>query len=566
MHLLSHCKTEERVKRQLVEAILFERLLPFELIEEKESTIFLIKGRTHTFQCKGRITAFDRYRIVERSILKINQDGTSQDVSLNHLIEELTTDGNIRSKVLLELQQTILLSKWNERNVPILSTRRDLPYEELESAITEGHPYHPCYKARTGFTLADHENYGPEANYSFQLCWIAIPRTTVRSSFPSNEIEFWKKELGEETYSILINRLKEQGGDFSIHTLFPVHPWQWKNFIQQHTLDLSILFLGCVGDSYRATQSVRTLWNETDLRKSHIKLAMNMVNTSSLRIFEPHSVCTAPEISTWLCRVQETDPFLQDRLVLLQEYAGSIVDTKSPTIQGQLAVIWRESVRAVLKQGEEAVPVNALSLMEQDGKPFIDDWLQKYGIEKWLVQFIEVAVLPVWHLLIAHGIGVEAHAQNMVLLHEDGWPTRLILRDFHESVEYTESFLSAPTLLPDFNSLHTDYLNAPNDKYYWMSSVEALRELVMDTLFVFHLSELSYLLEIHYHYLEERFWKQVQEILNKHLQAFPELVERHKLVQSDNSKIAVESLFTKKIKPGQSDYRHFIQNSLLIND
>ncbi len=148
-----------------------------------------------------------------------------------------------------------------------------------------------------------------------------------------------------------------------------------------------------------------------------------------------------------------SDTFLQKecRLVLLKEYASVAFERNDhPELNGQIGAIWRESVHLYLESDEKAVPFTALMMTEQDGRLFVDEWLKEYGTERWIKRFLEVAVLPVWHLLVAHGIGIEAHAQNMILFHEDGWPMRIALRDFHESVEYVHDYVVRTDLVPNF--------------------------------------------------------------------------------------------------------------------
>ena len=300
---------------------------------------------------------------------------------------------------------------------------------------------------------------------------------------------------------------------------------------------------------------------------------MNMVNTSSLRKLHAHAVCAAPHISAWLKQVIQLDAYLQEEasLGVLEEYAGIIFEPNankhSSTLEGQLGSIWRESVRSYMKDEEEAVPFTILMMMEIDGRPFIDDWLCRYGTEEWVKRLIEVSVIPVWHLLVAHGIAVEAHAQNMILLHQNGWPTRVVLRDFHDSIEYMEEFIADRSLIPDFEKLHDRLKDAPADHYYWMSSVEALRELAMDTLFVFHLSELSYLLEKHYGFAETHFWSQVKDGIQKHFERFPLLCSRNEQLQHNSTQIYVESLLTKKLQnQEEGNFRHIVNNALAQAD
>ncbi|MBP3952662.1 IucA/IucC family protein [Bacillus suaedae] len=566
-------KAATRVRRQLVEAILFEGLVEYkveQLVNEPPLSSFVF-GTKRKYYCVGRTTAFNRIRLIENRIFEKLPGSQLREALIEEVLEEVVSDMKTKERILNELLQTVRLCEWNESHIVQLRSRRESSYEELESEITEGHPYHPCFKSRTGFTLDDHERYGPEAKQSFSLKWLAVRRNRVTLSVPEDEVEFWISELGMTMWQELLSQLKERNLTFGEYTFLPVHPWQWKA-IQHRLLSESIkksdiLLLDVGGDRYRSTQSVRTLWNESNPKRAYIKLPMNMVNTSSLRKLEPHSVCAAPSISAWIETIIQSDPYLKEEasLTVLKEYAGIMFEgedgNENKEIEGQLGVIWRESVHNDLKKDEDAVPFTALMIMENDGQPFIAPWLKQYNAQKWVEQLINVSVIPVWHLLVAHGIAVEAHAQNMILVHKNGWPIRVILRDFHESVEFVEEYLEDPSRVPLFATIHKNYKDGPLDQFFWMSSVEALRELVMDTLFVFHLSELSFLLENQNNYREDFFWKQVDQALIKHLELFPHLIERHQQLQYANDQIYVESLLKKKVQnKGDESFRHLVNN------
>jgi len=546
--------TEARVKKQLVEAMIYEGLIQF---DERDGTFFLF-GKSRTYRLRGKRMAFDRVRLDEENM----------EATLEELVEECIADDEAKRRLIRELTQTINLCEWNETHLFHPVSRRDASYEELESEIMEGHPYHPCFKSRIGFSVEDHKQYGPEAKRSFPLIWTAVKRNKVRIELPGDEEAFWRKELGTLMWEYLLQQLHSMGESFETYTFLPIHPYQWESIQEQlenHLNAREILLLVVKGDYYRATQSVRTLWNESNPEKANIKLSMNMVNTSSVRTLQPHGVCAAPYLSTWLDHIIQKDVYLKNEasLVMLKEYAGITFESSEQELEGQLGAIWRESLRLYVEVDERAVPFNALSLIEQDGRPFIDDWLNRYGIETWLNQLLRVSVVPVWHLLIAHGIAIEAHAQNMILLHKNGWPTKVVLRDFHDSLEYVEEFLVDQDLVPNFRSIHPAFKDAPVNQYYWMSSVEALRELAMDTLFVFHLSELSALLEKHYGYKEEKFWNAVDTVISLHLDKFPELKQRHKQVEINKQSIYVESLLKKKLnRKSGSEFRHLVKNKL----
>ncbi|MFJ7183151.1 IucA/IucC family protein [Lysinibacillus xylanilyticus] len=568
---------ELRVRRQLVEAMIFEGLIKYEETRlDKWTSIFTLVGQKCTYRCEGRRMAFDRIRIKEDSIFLKGKDETLLEASLEDLVDELLSTRKDKVRLLKELHLTSKLCEWNDRYLQMPMSRRSSSYEELESEIIEGHPYHPCFKSRTGFTIDDHKDYGPEAKQSFTLQWVAVRRSYVRISVLEEEENFWKRELGHLLWEDLLATLAVFDGAFEEYTFLPVHPWQWHNMKQELAglmEQKDLIPLNVKGDYYRATQSVRTLWNFSNPKKAQLKCSMNMVNTSSLRKLHSHAVCAAPHISAWLKRVIQLDDYLHNEasLIVLEEYAGIIFEPNikkhSRKLEGQLGSIWRESVRLYMKDEEEAVPFTVLMMMEVDGRPFIDEWLCRYGMEEWVKRLIEVSVIPVWHLLVAHGIAVEAHAQNMILLHQNGWPTRVVLRDYHDSIEYMEEFIADRSLVPDFETIHEHFKGAPVDHYYWMSSVEALRELAMDTLFVFHLSELSYLLEEQYRFAETRFWSLVKNGIQKHFERFPSLCSRNEQLQHTSTHIYVESLLTKKVQnQEEGNFRHIVNNTLAQAD
>lgn len=562
---------KSRVIKQLVEALLFEQLVPYHYTN---GNFWFSVGDTR-YIARGHISSFGRIRLDATYIKQIAPFKTAT-IDLPTLINALPASDATKDQLLKELSQTIGFSEWNDAHLTPIKSRRDLNYSALESAILEGHPYHPCFKARTGFSLSDHASYSPEAGSEFKLHWLAIKRQFLAANLPTEEDCFWQQELGESTLTTLRQRLQVLTPDSQEYGLLPIHPWQRNKLstaLSQPINNKEIIDLGECGDSYQATISVRTLLNITSPQKAHVKLPMNMVNTSSLRTIEPHSVTTAPVISNWLDTLIKQDSWYQKRqnFAIQHEYAGIVV--RHPNVAAgsehwanklspSLSVIFRNS--QPLQGGHtDALPFAALSLVEQDGLPFIDPWINKYGCEAWLTQLIEATIIPVWHLLVKHGIAVEAHAQNMILRHQHGWPTSVVLRDFHESVEYVEDYLAQPKLKPHFAELHHDYVHAPDNQYYWMSQVDALRELLVDTLFVYNLTDVATLMQRFYHYEETQFWQQVTNTLSAYEKNSPSWRSRIHKIDLLAPKIQTESLVAKKLSgQGAQEFHHTIPNPL----
>ncbi|MBU2070466.1 MAG: IucA/IucC family protein [Gammaproteobacteria bacterium] len=565
------CPHHARVLRQLLEAVLFEQIVPYRF----DGRYFSFHIAEQAYRARGRLSGFGRVRLVADDICQLH-NGVAQRVNLAALVQALPGSPDATQRLLQELQQTITFCRWNQHNLRRSRSRRSLDYIALESTIDEGHPYHPCFKARSGFSLADHARYGPEAGQPFQLCWLAVrrPFLAMQLDCPS-ETAFWQRELGSATWQQLCDAMQAEGAALTDYALLPVHPWQLnalQQAIEQPVALRQLIVLGRAGDYYQAGISLRTLFNVSHKDKANIKLPLNVVNSSSLRTIEPHSVCTAPRLSRWLQSIIEQDPWFEQNTALdiQSEYAGLVLnDAAAPPNQHwlvklapALSVIFRDS-RPLYASGYRATPFVALTLTEADGAAFIAPWLQRYGIQCWLDRLIEVVVIPVWHLLVRHGIALETHAQNMTLLHDNGWPQQLVLRDFHESLEFVSTFLDEPGLQPDFTALHPDYRLGADDRYYWMSSIEALRELLVDTLFVYNLAELAFLLEQQFAYPEALFWLRIDEALSRYAATAKGWSARLAQLDLHQAQIQTESLLRKKLsgQPG-SEFHHRIPNPL----
>ncbi|GGE48635.1 siderophore biosynthesis protein [Agaricicola taiwanensis] len=550
--------------RQLVSALIYEKLLRPKIAPAGPVRHMEWELGGQTYRCRATIGAFGRVRVIAGSIEARDEDGGWLEAELAGLVNGLTAAAPDRERLLIELQRTAALCAWNDRHLPPRS-RRCMSFADIDCAIDEGHPYHPSFKARIGFNEADHRAYGPEAGNSFQLVWLAVRHDLLHQALPAGEAEFWHAELGDQSWRML-SRRRDALELTTSHGFLPLHPWQWNELKHQalapYLADDRIRCLGFAGDHYRASQSVRTLFNAEHPERASVKLAMNLINTSARRTIEPHSVEMAPVISQWLSDVIASDPLFKDRypVAVLREYAGIIADRDGP-LGGQLAAIWRESAETKLGPGEAAVPLNALMVIEKDGKPLIEDWVLRHGLSRWLDRFLDVAILPVWHLLVSHGIATECHGQNMILVHRDGLPVRLILRDFHESVEYVPGFLADPSAAPDFLRLNPAYRDAAPNQYYWMETTDWLLELTMDCLFIFNLAEISHLLQECYGLPEEHFWLRVRNRLS-HYATEHGMAERQARLDPHREEISTEALLARKLRPAAPDHQHRVPNIL----
>lgn len=573
---------EQRVMRQLLEALMFEGVIDYGLAwpgtagwQWLSFTVGNLDGR-----CLGRVRGFGRLRL-DLTTLMLSVSGRRAAIDLSTIVNQLPTTQDRRNTLLHELLATIANTRRLDamRHSYRFADRRQLYGEDLDRALHEGHPYHPCYKSRLG--LHEHEGdllrYSPETSSGFRLHWLAVPRAHLTSQLHRPEMAFWQAELGQENAYLLRAAFHRAGLDWQHYGPLPAHPWHWKALSEGHLAPLlasiGIHELCPLGDHYRPGQSLRSLFNASHPNRACLKLPLGIHNTSSRRHLEPHSVPSAPVISGWLQSVVDTDPRFARAypLSLLPEYAslafseGEACVCEAPELEGELAAIWRSAIGTHLAEGEQAIPLNALMQWEPDGLPFIHPWVEHYGLLPWLEATLATVILPVWHMLAGHGIGLEAHGQNSLLVVRNGWPRALMLRDFHDSVEYARGYLPADTPEPDFGPRQGLYDLAPDDRFYRMSGPEALRELVMDTLFIYNLSELALLLEEAYGFDERRFWRQVRRLLNRYDANHPKFRPRLAQLGWDQPWLRTESLLRQKLQAEPAVTGHRVPNALLAD-
>ncbi|TIP81671.1 MAG: rhizobactin siderophore biosynthesis protein RhsF, partial [Mesorhizobium sp.] len=247
-----HGIPELRVMRQLAEALVYEGLVDCAVSQGGGKSRFEWRCDGGAIRCEGSIGAFGRVRVVAETIER-GCDDQWRPATLGDLLASIDTCPERRAQLTSELDRTLDFSAWNERNLRP-RPRRDLPFAQLDSAIDEGHPYHPCFKARTGFDYADHAAYGPEAGNAFQLAWLAVAPERLHSAFPTDEQAFWMHELGAETCALLNERRARLGDNARRFGLMPLHPWQWKALqdseLSRWLAEGSAGFLGQAGDRY----------------------------------------------------------------------------------------------------------------------------------------------------------------------------------------------------------------------------------------------------------------------------------------------------------------------------
>jgi siderophore synthetase component len=568
-----------RALRQLAEALVFEGLLDAEEAPDGDDVVVWIRGRREdgsevAYECRGRrLGSFGRLCFTDGPVMR-PAPGGPEAVSVPGFLGDVGRAAGAAAEEIVrmgdELERTVLNDTLARRhsNGPDLD---DAGLDDLESGVIEGHPYHPCYKSRIGFDHADNLRYGPEFGHRVRPLWVAARAASAvcaasRSVVPS---AFVRAQLGEQVPARFDDLLSEQGAAPEDFVLIPMHPWQWREVVVPGFLDDlaggRLVPLG-EGYEYRPQQSVRTLADATDPAGATLKLSLGILATSTARGLAPHTVRNAPLVSDWLADIFATDAYLRDdlRTIMLGEVLGVAYEgsPQPATPPGMVSCIWRESVHPKLHPGEKVVPFTALAAAGRHGAPLIAPWIARYGAERWLSRVLEVAVRPVLHLLVSHGIALEAHAQNLLLVHRDGMPERLVLRDFHDGVRFSRAHLKEPGRCPALHGSPPGHLAANRTSYLETDDPTEVRDFVHDAFFFVNLSELARCCAASLGVAEARFWSLARDVVEAYRAAVPDAGDRFGLFDVLAPTVRVERLAGRRLWPQLAEYTHEVPNPL----
>lgn len=401
-------------------------------------------------------------------------------------------------------------------------------------AELDGHPWLVPNKGRLGFGHADYLRYAPERAVPLRLPWLAV----------HPERGSWRAVAGLTHPALLAAELDpadrarfaaaHPDGDLGGYYCFPAHPWQLEHVVLPlFAGDLArgdLVLLGVGRDRYLPQQSVRTLSNLDAPGRHYVKLPLSVLNTLVWRGLPTERTLAAPAVTEFLGRVRDGDPFLaaECRLVLLGEVASVTVEHPSyaalPGAPYQyrelLGCIWRESIGGYLAPGERALPMAALLHTDRAGTPVVAALVERSGlaVAGWVARLLGVVLPPLLRMLYRHGVVFSPHGQNAILLHRDGLPSRLAVKDFVDDVNISDQPLPELADLPA--AAAGVLLREPAD---WLC------QFLWAGLLLGHFRYLADLLETRLGLPERTFWRLAREQVLAHQERFPELADRYAL-------------------------------------
>lgn len=577
--LACYPEAAQRTLRQFIEAFWFEGALHGELPPAGETPARLrLSGRSSegaavVYQiAHSPAGAFARLRL-HGPLLEI-RDGLAAPAlhlptAVANLIRHLgATDAALRQFV-LELQHTALKQAYSMTALRPALLHASYPWQEAQ--LGDGHLYHPCFRSRMGFSVGDHVKFGPEFGQPFSLIWLAIDRQLceVHALADWHYEDFVHQQLGANEYARLQQAIRAQGYTSDDYRLLPAHPWHWEQCLQLHYADWlaqgKLLFLGAGKQAWLAQQSIRSLSSLAPAARFHLKLPLAIANSSAERILSDHHVHNAPKISQWLSELCQSDAFLRRQgLEILAEPIGITLKPEHARqdTYGLLGAIWRQSPENNLAQDEQVFPFTGLTTVGAHGQLEIAPWLLQHGGENWVQALLLALLPPVLHLLLVHGVTLEAHAQNTLLIHRHGLPCRVALRDlpggFHHLAAHPGALAQAALLR---QAPH--YRNAANASTgFAFTSAAQARDYLLEVLLFINLSELAHRLERLHGLRESQFWQFALDTVLAYQAQFPELDEQFRAFDLCTPELQIESLASRRLLGWSQPRFHRVPNPL----
>ncbi len=321
-------------------------------------------------------------------------------------------------------------------------------YLDSEQALVNGHPRHPAPKWRSGDPL-QWRRYAPETRTAFPVRWLSAPAEHVLE-YAVDATAGFDDHIRCHT---LLGEHHAMVGDG--RRAIPVHPWQYRLIeadpelgpVLRGALDSGVLRdLGEVGARCHPTASVRTLYQpEVD---RFLKTSLNVRITNCVRKNASYELVGAVELTRLLAVPCAEVGTAHPGFVVLGEPAARSVQLPATcadraqrhALLEAFGTIARDGLRDHVRPGERVHMIGALAAEHPDpagtGTRLADLAARAGGADvpswaaQWWRRYVTLLVPPVLRLWAGHGVVLEPHPQNvLVVVGPDQMPVRVLARD-----------------------------------------------------------------------------------------------------------------------------------------
>ncbi|MCO7271822.1 GNAT family N-acetyltransferase [Cellulosimicrobium cellulans] len=418
---------------------------------------------------------------------------------------------------------TAKLERYERTGGPSATDLLGASFQQVEAAMTEGHPGFVANNGRIGFGLAEYRAYAPENGGRVRLVWLAARREHTHLALGAglDEASHYAGELSDDERAAFADRLAARGLEPADYLYLPVHPWQWEHRVPiTFAADVArgdLVPVGQGADEYQPQQSIRTLFNLTRPGRHYVKVALAIQNMGFLRGLSPAYMRDTPAINDWVADLVAADPELGGRgFTVLRElasigYTGDVYHrtaTPSPH-RKMLAALWRESPVPRTAPGERLATMAALLHRDPDGAAHATALVRASGLDPadWVRAYLDAYLRPLAHALLAHDLAFMPHGENLILVLRDHVVVRAVMKDLGEEI----AVLGDAPLPPDVERVRA------------VVDDEEKALAIFTDVFDGVLRHLAAILAGDGVLPEDRFWRLVAECLDAHRADHPDL-------------------------------------------
>ncbi|AUX88752.1 MULTISPECIES: acinetoferrin biosynthesis protein AcbC [Acinetobacter] len=525
----------QRLIEMAIAEFLYEEIIEVKALSAGRYRLDL-GNRQYEFQ--GNQYLLGHWNIQEASVRDVthSQENDQPAWNLHEFIVAMSDSSNVKpftkAYLIKEMNNTWLAEAhlFNETRLPSIAVLTE-PHYKVEGML-RGHPWLIMSKGRMGFGYDDYLSAAPELSPEVKVLWLAVHRDLAeyRSTEDWSACGLYQHEFDANELQQFINILQEKNLDPQNYFLIPVHAWQWHQWLvptyANEIVDQKIIELNISQDSYVPMQSIRTLCNTSNLQRHYIKLPVSIFNTAVYRGLPSKRNLAAPAVTAWLKRIHQQDQDLQNTGVIFLGEVATLtihqpcfdrIDGAPYQFKELFGCLWRESVDRYVDPSHQVLSQAALLHRDISGQSILSVLIQASGLSPldWLAQFAQVSMSPLLLCLYRYGLAFSPHGENTMLVHENGVPKAMVLKDFIDDINLVDEDFPELTQLPSEADLLLRH------------EATDLSHFIFTGLFMVHYRYIcNVFLQDYPEYSELDFWQTISNTIVEFNQKHPELAER----------------------------------------
>ena len=525
----------QRLIEMAIAEFLYEEIIEVKALSAGRYRLDL-GNRQYEFQ--GNQYLLGHWNIQEASVRDVthSQENDQPAWNLHEFIVAMSDSSNVKpftkAYLIKEMNNTWLAEAhlFNETRLPSIAVLTE-PHYKVEGML-RGHPWLIMSKGRMGFGYDDYLSAAPELSPEVKVLWLAVHRDLAeyRSTEDWSACGLYQHEFDANELQQFINILQEKNLDPQNYFLIPVHAWQWQQWLvptyANEIVDQKIIELNISQDSYVPMQSIRTLCNTSNLQRHYIKLPVSIFNTAVYRGLPSKRNLAAPAVTAWLKRIHQQDQDLQNTGVIFLGEVSTLtihqpcfdrIDGAPYQFKELFGCLWRESVDRYVDSSQQVLSQAALLHRDISGQSILSVLIKASGLSPlaWLAQFAQVCMSPLLLCLYRYGLAFSPHGENTMLVHENGVPKAMVLKDFIDDINLVDEDFPELAQLPSEADLLLRH------------EATDLSHFIFTGLFMVHYRYIcNVFLQDYPEYSELDFWQTISNTIVEFNQKHPELAER----------------------------------------